>query len=136
MTLIRRLSIVLMLQLSTVPIVILIFKLIEEKRVAGLVAGVFFLSLTVGLFLFLRRGKNSQMLGTSWFALLFLALVAVPMVYKRATNFDLPFEQIEIWGISGPEFHRLSERVFLILVVMTLMDLFRAKYLDLKQKPS
>jgi hypothetical protein len=58
--------------------------------------------------------------------------VSFPMLITRALNADRAFESVFILGMPGPVFHQLSSTVFSILMLATLIDLWRVWQGDLK----
>lgn len=112
---------VLAIQILTVPLVIFIFKFSPSRQVGGLVAGTVFILGAAFMIFLLNRQRSLAM--SRWLLGLFgmhLFLVAIPMVFVRLTNWDTEFEALKIWGLDGPQFHKLSERLYLVLILSTV----------------
>lgn len=114
------------IQIVQIPIVILVFKSIPDVKVAGVIAGLIFLS--VALYL---ANEFYKLLGrTSWAFYFFMVqvfLISFPMLSKRVLNWQLDFNDIEIWGMSGDQFHQVSTYFFYIVFVVSILDLWRIK---------
>lgn len=103
--------------LITIPIVILLFKFIEERKIAATLAG--FLFLTVGLTLVSLewrrlRGAQSILFWSAWF---FLFASVFPILGLRLANWDRPFDETALFGITGPSFHHYSNAIYIMMVV-------------------
>ncbi|MDX9731049.1 MAG: hypothetical protein RBT63_04700 [Bdellovibrionales bacterium] len=98
-----------------------IFQVGLEQRLAGLIAGTGFVF--VGLY-GARVGWTWRHHGAFSIAVLVLALihlfgVALPMLGFRILSWDEPFSKVAVWGLSGPEFHKLSTRFYGIWMFVT-----------------
>lgn len=102
-----------------------IFQLIANRLYAGMVAGSIFVSLGVWIVL---GGVRSSKKGWSLFVgLVHLFLIAIPMLSIRLLNASAEFQDVKIWGLPGPVFHKLSTWVYMVLIVATLADFVQAK---------
>ncbi len=121
----RQLILFLILQLLAIAVAGLSFSLIESRLIAGGVAGSYFL--LSGLYMLaviFGRGKAWAMCMT-YPLLAHVFVISLPMLITRFSNADKKFEDVHILGLEGPTFHRLSTTIFTILIVGTLIDLFR-----------
>lgn len=121
----RELILFLGLQLLAIAIAGASFVLIESRLWAGAVAGGYFV--ISGLFMVFRawRWPDKWRL-FFWYPLLVHVFgISIPMVTTRFMQAGLSFEQIRIWGLEGPQFHRLSTTVFMILMIATVVDIAR-----------
>lgn len=123
----KDLKLFLVLEVMTVPAVILIFKSIESRVTAGLIAGSLFIALGVFLFFKNLSWVNYLRSPVFWFVVIHLFFIAIPLLLFRTLNLDTPFEELKIIGIPGPTFHRISENVFTVLVVMTVAEFVQAR---------
>ncbi|MGE3975154.1 MAG: hypothetical protein AB7F59_11575 [Bdellovibrionales bacterium] len=107
--------------------VIALFKSFD-RQIAGLLAGSLFSFL--GIFIGLKLVKTRVFLKTAtfWWLFVYMFYSVIPMLLTRLKNWDSDFEQIQIWGMMGPEFHQISERIYLILIFATLFDLALATW--------
>lgn len=112
------------LEILTVPIVISVFKLVEPKKVAAVLAGSLFVSL--GFFIYSKsfRARKSLSLYFSFAHLFFLSL---PMLIKRVFYWNSDFNEILFYGVPGPSFHKFSEAFFIVLFTASAIDLIRVK---------
>ncbi len=112
----------------TIPAVILLFKGIEPKKLASLFAASLFISCS--FLIFWGEYKNNFLRSFSfWAALFFLLIFSGPMLINRLLHYDLDFSEIQIWGFSGPDFHKYSNYGFWVLLAAPLIDYLKAKRL-------
>lgn len=99
-----------------------IFQLVPSKVLAGGLAGGFFL-LSGGYMLFrILRWPRWWEAWVLYPLLVYLFFITIPMLYERFTHIGLPFEQVRIWGIPGPEFHHISSSTLGLLFLVTLVE--------------
>jgi hypothetical protein len=117
-------SVILAFEILTVFFVMVLF-LELDHQIAGLIAGFFFglLGLGVGFQLWRRKTLKSF---TFWWLFVYLGYSVIPMWVRRWKTMGTNFADIQVWGMAGPEFHRVSERIYLILIVATALDLMLA----------
>lgn len=101
-----------------------IFQVGLEPRVAGLIAGSGFILVGIyGVVMSRAESKNRHLsLAVFGMALVHLLGVALPMLGFRLMHWDEPFSKVAVWGLSGPEFHQLSTRLYgfwFLLVLVT-----------------
>lgn len=112
-------------ELLVIALVPAIFRWIEPRLVAGMVAGSVFVAL--GLLIFISGLLRPEVRRSYSFVMgcVHLFVVALPMVTIRLLNSQSAFEDVRIWGLSGPVFHKLSTWVFMILLLATAVDIYR-----------
>jgi len=115
------------LEIITVPTVIALFKTVEPKKTAAVIAGSLFVAL--GFFIYSKsyRARKSLTLYASFAHLFFFSL---PMLTKRIFYWNSDFEDILFYGMSGPHFHKVSEILFVVLLTASLVDFARVKIKD------
>ncbi len=131
----RRFLLYFLAEIGSAVLAVVLFRLISNRFVAGSVAGFAFILL--GLFIF-GFGLVDHRLRVSWsfrIACLHLFFVSIPMLSVRLSNFGVAFGDLAVWGIPGPSFHKVSEGVYLALVVGTLIDAYRARPEHPKSQP-
>ena len=105
-----------------IPCVIFIFKFIQDRKIAGLVAGAGFLLIPV--FNIFRERLNHQASPSSRLARVFASgtffiLSAMPIFLFRVFNWDKSLEEISIFGIlSGRQLHSLSNILFVGMIIV------------------
>lgn len=121
----RELTIFLGLQLVAIAVAGLSFSLINNRLIAGAVAGSYFI--TSGLYMILRTSRYAGKWHLLyWYPLLVhVFVISIPMVVIRFLNSDKAFENIKILGLEGPVFHRLSTTIFSLLILGTIIDIAR-----------
>lgn len=102
--------------------VLLSFKVIPEKQVAALVAGLLFLVSSLGILLVELKQPDFKKRFTFWGTLAFVVLSALPILGLRVLNWGVPFDQLSVLGIPGPELHKFSNYMFFIMVVCLFID--------------
>lgn len=122
-----QIKIALAIQAVTVPFVILVFRLIEYRVLAASLAGGWFcLTGLIMMYLSARwppKFRSPAFLLTTFFTL----IVAFPMLVIRSLNWELPMNEIRIWGIRGDVFHGFSNISFLAMVAATFWQLHSLK---------
>lgn len=117
-----------------IPCVIFIFKFIQDRKIAGLVAGAGFLALP--LFNMYRERKSaaetSSRLTRVAASGLFFLLSAMPIFLYRVFNWDKNLEEISIFGImTGRQLHSFSNILFVTMIlvyfVTNILDARKAK---------
>lgn len=102
------------------------FSLLTSHLFAGALAGGYFV--VSGIFM-LSRANHWPMKWTSltWYCLyVHVFAVALPMLVSRFAQMSLNFEEVQIFGISGPVFHNISTAVFSLLIFATVLDYARS----------
>lgn len=107
--------------------VIATFRLIEERRIAALVAGSQFIFIGTLLFAQSLRLPHRRTSLLFWSSLIFLFGVALPMVIQRLRYWNHDFSEISIWGISGPHFHSLSNGFYLLLIAGVIAEWIKVR---------
>ncbi|MES2801741.1 MAG: hypothetical protein V4654_04570 [Bdellovibrionota bacterium] len=111
----------LLVLLLWIPCVIFIFKTIQDRKIAGLVAGAGFLLIPV-FNIFLERkslASSSSRLARVLASGAFFLLSAMPIFLFRVFNWEKSLEDISIFGIlSGRELHSLSNILFIAMIVV------------------
>ena len=122
-----------------IPCVIFIFKFIDDRKIAGLVAGTGFLFIPVINIFRERLNRNahpSSRLARVFASGAFFLLSALPIFLFRVFNWEKNLEDISIFGIlSGRQLHSLSNIIFVGMVLVyfvtniidTIIDAKKAK---------
>ena len=122
-----------------IPCVIFIFKFIDDRKIAGLVAGTGFLFIPVINIFRERLHRNahpSSRLARVFASGAFFLLSALPIFLFRVFNWEKNLEDISIFGIlSGRQLHSLSNIIFVGMVLVyfvtniidTIIDAKKAK---------
>lgn len=85
---------------------------IVERRWAGVIAGAGFVLVSAGIGGLAWAGRLGRerrvdlMVGLGALGVLFG--VSLPMLGQRLLNWDEGFTELRIWGLDGPQFHRLA----------------------------
>lgn len=114
----------------------LVFSTLDNKVLAGALAGSYFV--ISGLWMLYRAMRWPR----HWSSLVIYALmmhvfgISLPMLISRFIQRDRSFADVRIAGLSGPEFHNLSSLVFSVLIVATIADWARAKWAARKAQPT
>lgn len=103
------------------------FSLIENKLHAGAIAGTLFVLLGLAVVAPAVREPDYRKRPTFFAGLLHLFGSALPLLISRFAQADLRFEDVRVLGLSGPQFHQVSNVIYMILMAATAFDWFRAR---------
>jgi hypothetical protein len=119
----------LFLELLTLPIVIFIFKWAPSPKIGGILAGSFFvLNSTILLALSKLYQEHFKTLSYTFYAvMLFLTVSVLPILIIRLWNWEMDFHSITLFaGVKAQVLHKISEKVFLMVIIATAIDYYRA----------
>lgn len=123
----KDLRVFLALQLASTIVAMTVFKLVEVRWQAGLIAGSGFVFVGVWMVLKTLRWPERFRYASFYLARAHLWLFALPMILVQFRFFGADFAQVHFLGIPGPQFHRMAEITFLVMVVGTGVDLYRVR---------
>lgn len=115
------------LQVLGVVIAATVFKVIDSRLFAGMVAGFYFVNSGAYMLWRIVQWPDRFRSFTLYPLLIHLFGISIPLMVARLMNVHLAYEEIKIWGIPGPAFHQISTIVYSILVFATIADLTRAR---------
>ena len=99
-----------------IVVVVFLFRFVESKKIAAVIAGLGFLMLPLGIISLEIQKAESK----SWMILIggfqFLLFFAAPIFFLRLAYWELPFEEIYFYGLPATELHRYSNASYLLLV--------------------
>lgn len=100
-----------------------IFRFELEPRVAGLIAGCSFIAVGIyGILVSWPERRNRHLsLAVLGLSLIHLLGVALPMIGFRLMSWNEPFSKVAVWGLSGPEFHQLSTRLYVVWMILVMV---------------
>jgi hypothetical protein len=99
--------------------VILIFKIVSDKSMAGTITGSGFVIVpTFFLYNELKRTKTNYIHLT--IIILFLVISALPIILLRVLNPGIPFDSIFLNGVSGKQLHQISNYTYLLMLISSL----------------
>lgn len=117
------------LQIMSALVAAVVFRLGLDPRFAGLIAGTSFVF--VGLAgirtSWLKRSEGLLANIVLLMSLVHVLGIALPMIGFRLLNWSQPFSKVAVWGLSGPQFHDISTRVFGFWVIFTVLAAFKAR---------
>lgn len=114
---------ILLLQILTVPLVVLSFRTIEPKRMAAVVAACIFIAVGFTMIQITRKWVEYRSHLCYWCIRVHVFVFSVPMLIGRLIFWEKDFNEIMYFNIPGPTFHRFSEKFYIILFACTLIDL-------------
>jgi len=115
----------LILEIAVTLSVIIIFKTIENRSFAGLFAGSLFTGLGAYIFIELIKTKSTFRFFSFYGVCIHLFFSAIPLILTRVLNWDIPHSDLIIFGMEAPLFHSIAEKIFVILMLCTLIDLMK-----------
>ena len=123
----NELALFLVLEVIAVVLAALVFKLIESRLLAGMIAGAYFVNSGLYMLWRIMQWPRRWRSLTLYPLLVHVFLISLPLVVVRALNMNMAFEDITVWGIPGPVFHKFSTTIFSIVVLATIVDLNRSR---------
>lgn len=105
-----------------VALVLLAFKVIPDKRTASLITSFLFIASSAGIVYWETRYADFKKRPSFWGAATFLVLSALPIFALRLIYWDLPFDEIQVAGVTGAEMHKISNYVFILMLVSFFID--------------
>lgn len=112
------------LEFAAILITLIAFALIQVRPVASVVAATPFI--LVGLYMIIQFWQTGRPLQ---YAAFYLAIVHVIMTavigLRRVMFWDLPLEEILMFDVPLPVYHKGSQTIFWALIIATCYDMFR-----------
>jgi hypothetical protein len=112
-------------EILTIALVICLFKMIDDRFKAGMIAGGFFVALGAWILLKGLRDQNFRRSATFWAGCAHLFLSALPLLITRTMYSQESFSNVTIMGMTGPVFHRFSTGIYFVMMLATGYDVFR-----------
>lgn len=116
-------------ELAVVIGVMAIFRFTQDpaqRPTAGLVAGGLFLASTLVVLILEWRAARAWT-GTMIGAMVFLVGSVLPVLILRLVSWGVPFDEAELFGVTGAFLHRSSNLVFLLFLVGIFLSLQKAR---------
>lgn len=114
-------------QAVVIIVVIFIFKLNRDVKIASVQAGSLFVLLPLVLggveFRRFRFAQKAFYLGLLQFWVLF----ALPILGLRLFNWDQPFSELSFLGVPGNTLHQFANHSYLFMMALTLWSYIRRK---------
>lgn len=104
-----------------------VFSLFESKLLAGAMAGTYFAGFGLFMLWHLVKAPHTRKYLSLYPLVLHVFVISLPMMAFRLYQYQSAFEDVKIWGLEGPVFHRLSTTIFSVLIATTIVDLIRSK---------
>lgn len=101
-----------------IPIVILLFKMIEPKRVASIFASLGFLTLSFYIMFSEYYGPRNKIY--LFVAGAFFIICALPVPLLRLIYWDTDYNLIVVGGIHASSLHELSNYMYITLLVLAV----------------
>lgn len=115
-----------LVEIVQVPLIIIMFKVLPYKKLAGLLGGVMFL-----LVIFALVNYFYKMLYKKSFAiyalLAHLFMFVIPILVFRIGFWSTPFEEIVFMGVPASLLHSLSEKFYVVVLWATIYDCMKIK---------
>jgi len=121
----NRYRIYLFAHIMVVLLVTIFFQTIPERKIAALFAGGLFLLSPLLVLYFEFKSKVLLKRMSTYGALVFLVISAIPILYLRLANWSEEFGTLTLFGFSGVQLHQLSNKVFILMLVCFLVDAFK-----------
>lgn len=112
-----------------IPVVLILFKVIDDKSLAAMIAGAGFVLWPL-IFIINeialraeRKISRIHLIG----CLQFLILFALPIMYLRVSNLNAPFNELSLLGVPGSQLHRFSNISYMIMTVAVVYASYEAR---------
>jgi len=120
-------------EILVVLIVTMLFRIFSENiKLAAVLAGSLFCTFPVVLLLLEYRISKAQFKIWIFSLLFFLIFFAIPMLAMRLLHWNEDFQSIQIWGLPGPAFHKLSRWGFIAVLSTTMVAILQENRLPKK----
>ena len=105
--------------------VVMLFRLVPDRQLAGYIAGTLFV--LMGLWVTISEFKMGRGLRSVsfWAGLVFLVFSALPILGIRALNPGVPFDELSVFGVPGPQLHVISNGTFMLMITATIIEIIR-----------
>lgn len=111
------------LEVLVVLLVMACFRLVPDKKIASLIASSLFIVSTLGIMYWERtHTAEYQKRPTFWGATVFLLFSVLPIFFLRLIYWDMPFDEIQVAGVTGAQMHKASNYVFIVLLICLFVD--------------
>lgn len=120
---IKDLLIIFAIEILTVPVVITYFKLIEPKKLAAVFAASTFVVTGFVILKITRKWPDAYASFVYWAIHIHIFLFSIPMLVARIAFWQKDFEDIKFLYFTGPQYHKISEKAYLVLMLGTLVDI-------------
>lgn len=115
----------LLVQAVVVLLVVLIFRNIQDRRLAGLIAGGLFILSASSVALYEFRFGSALKSFSFWGSLCFLLFSAFPIFFLRISKWNEDFSQVSLFGLQGPQLHQMGNLLFLLALITYFIDSYR-----------
>lgn len=114
-------------EVAVIVAVVFVFRTIQERIVAGAVAGTLFVLLGLVIVGWGLKVPTARRTPTFIAGLVHLFGSALPLMVTRFLNSAAVFEDVRVLGMPGPVFHQVSSYVYLGLMIATVFDWVRSR---------
>ena len=119
----------LLIQAAVIAVVITIFRITADAKLASVGAGALFV--VSPLYFAVYETRKFGTARTSFFfgLLQFLLFFALPILAIRLLNWEASFEDLSIFGVPGTILHKFANQSYLLMMALTLWN-----YLGIRDK--
>jgi len=123
----KRFLVYLVVQAFVILLVVAIFKLNSDVKLASVQAGTLFVFLPMVLSAI--EFKNHGLKRKSFFIglLQFWIFFALPILGLRLLNWETPFDQLSIFGVAGTTLHQFANHSYFLMMALTLWNYIRRR---------
>ena len=114
-------------EILVIPIVTVFFKIVQNRILAGMLAGAVFVALGLWIFFEGLRSRPFRRSPTFWLGCVHLFVISLPLIITRIANSALAFDRVLVLGLPGPLFHQLSTGIYFLLMGATVFDYVSAR---------
>ena len=110
------------------------FKFIPDRQIASVVASFIFLFSTLGIIYWEKRFEGWQKRVSFYALMMFLLIAVIPVMSLRLMNWGIPFEDLSIGGIPGEQLHKVSNYLFIAMMIAFFVDSHLEQIKSLKRQ--
>ncbi|MNK06267.1 hypothetical protein D3C87_241600 [compost metagenome] len=117
-----------------IALVMVIFRTIDDRKIAATVAGALFVGLPLGLMIYEKM--TAGFAEKIWYAgtLQFWVLFALPILGLRIFNWGTEFSELTFLGIPGPFLHQWSSKSYMVWMLITLFTSWKVARARMKEE--
>ena len=113
------------IEVCVILLVLLCFKIMPDKRMASVITSMLFILSSAGILFWEIRYPQFIKRPTFWGNVIFLLCSALPIFLIRLAFWEMPFEEIQVLGVTGAQMHQASSYVFFLMLICLFVDSYQ-----------
>ncbi len=116
-----------------IVLVLLSFRMMDDKKIASVFASLLFIGSTLGILYWETKFADYRKRPSFWGPIVFLVFSALPVFLMRVLNWNMDFNDVQVLGITGGQMHKASSYVFGLMLVCFFIDSYLANVRERQQ---